>query len=238
MFKAILFDLDGTLLNIDMDMFLQKYFAKMMEMAANEGYSESKGLVQNVFKSTGVMIANRDPAVSNEEAFMQDFLNSLPYPEKKVRVFFDKFYAQGFPQLRQYCRPFPGIPEMMQTVCSRGVKVVIATNAVFPMTALQQRLEWAGVGNLDFELITSYELMHFCKPHQEYYLEIAKRIGVSPEDCLMVGNDKGEDLPAGKVGMKTFLVEDMLIDNGTDLLPDWNGSLQELMIFINGLADC
>jgi FMN phosphatase YigB (HAD superfamily) len=33
MFKAVLFDLDGTLLNIDMDFFLRQYFAKMMEIA-------------------------------------------------------------------------------------------------------------------------------------------------------------------------------------------------------------
>ncbi|MEN6349104.1 MAG: HAD family hydrolase [Syntrophomonas sp.] len=235
MFKAVLFDLDGTLLNIDMDVFLGHYFKKMQEIAVKEGFPEDSGIVERIFKSTGVMIDNRDPQSSNEEVFMQDFLNSWQYPKEQVQAFFNKFYEQGFPQLRSYCQPFPGIPEMMENLFSRDLKVIIATNAVFPMTALQQRLDWAGVGHFNYDLITSYELMHFCKPHQEYYEEITEQIGVDPKDCLMVGNDKGEDLPAGKVGMKTFLVEDMLIDNGSDLQPDWSGSLQEFLAFMKKL---
>ena len=124
---------------------------------------------------------------------------------------------------------------MMQQVFERGLKVVVATNAVFPMIALQQRLDLAGVGHFDYELITSYEVMHFCKPHPEYYQEIAATIGVKPEECLMVGNDIGEDLPAGTIGMKTFLVENMLIDKGQDLTPDWRGCLPDLYEFIGRL---
>ena len=74
--------------------------------------------------------------------------------------------------------------------------------------------------------------MHFCKPHVQYYEEIADRIGVHPEECLMIGNDTGEDLPASKIGMKTFLVEDMLIDKGSSHKPDWSGRLPDLFDFV------
>lgn len=235
MFEAILFDLDGTLLNIDMELFLGQYFKKMQEMAGVWGYHEAGRMVEQVFKSTGVMIANRDPGLSNEEIFMKDFLSNWKYPEDEMRGFFDTFYASAFPGLRRYCEPFPGIPEMMQRVAARGLKLVIATNAVFPLTALQQRLDWAGLGDYDFDLITSYEVMHFCKPHTEYYQEITEQIGVNPHNCLMVGNDVGEDLPASKIGMKTFLVEDMLIDQENGIKPDRRGSLGELFQFIDRL---
>ena len=99
------------------------------------------------------------------------------------------------------------------------------------ITALEQRLAWAGLGDFDFELITSYEIMHFCKPHPEYYQEILSLIGLSAEECLMVGNDIGEDLPAGTIGMKTFLVENMLIDNGASYKPDWRGDLNDFYRF-------
>ena len=233
MFKAILFDLDGTLLNINMEIFLQYYFAEMMQAAREYGYQDSKKMVEQVYLSTGLMIANRSPNVLNEEAFMRDFLTNWNYPELEVRTFFDDFYRQRFPLLKVHCRPFSGIPEMMQNLISRGLKIVIATNPVFPLEAIQQRLDWAGIGGLPYALITSYEEMHYCKPHQEYYEEIIDRIGTAACDCLMVGNDVDEDLPAGQTGMKTFLVEDMLIDKGqSGLLPDWRGKVSDMIRFI------
>ncbi|MDD2619815.1 MAG: HAD family hydrolase [Syntrophomonadaceae bacterium] len=232
MFEAILLDLDGTLLNIDMDLFLPQYFRKMQESARESGYNEAGRMVEQIFKSTAVMIANRNPGLSNEEVFMKDFLSKWQYPEEEMRYFFNKFYTTAFSGLRQYSQPFMGIPEMMKSVLERGLKVVIATNAVFPLIALQQRLDWAGLGDFSFDLITSYEVMHFCKPHTEYYQEIAEQIGVDPHKCLMVGNDVGEDLSASGIGMKTFLVEDMLIDKGHGIKPDWRGNLGELFKFM------
>ena len=56
------------------------------------------------------------------------------------------------------------------------------------------------------------------------------------QDCLMVGNDTGEDLVAAAVGMKTFLVEDRLIDRGRGHFPpDWRGRLPDLFAFLAGL---
>lgn len=235
MFKAVLFDLDGTLLDINMDCFIPQYFRKMVIMAREAGYSVADRLVEQVWQATGVMIANRNSQLLNEEVFTEHFYRNWPIPREDFEPFFERFYAKGFPELKKHSRPFPGIPEMMQQVFDQGLKVVVATNAVFPLTALQQRLDWAGVGHFNYELITSYEVMHFCKPHPEYYQEIAGSIGVKPEDCLMVGNDIGEDLPAGTIGMKTFLVEDMLIDKGQDLTPDWRGRLPDLYDFIGRL---
>ncbi|MGR6836877.1 HAD family hydrolase [Syntrophomonas erecta] len=234
MFKAILFDLDGTLLNIDMDEFLKHYFRKMVEMAHQEGYP-ADGLVESVYQATDVMIADLEPETTNEEVFMKDFFMRWKYPKEEFAPFFDRYYQEVFPRLSHLCRTFPGVPEMMEKVFKLGVKVVIATNAVFPYSALKNRIDWAGVGHFDYDLITSYEVMHFCKPHVQYYEEISRLIGVDPEDCLMVGNDVGEDLPAGKIGMKTFLVEDILIDKGDNLTPDWRGKLPDLFRFIDSL---
>ncbi|MGS0763595.1 HAD family hydrolase [Syntrophomonas curvata] len=232
MFKAVLFDLDGTLLHIDMDYFLKQYFKKMVELAAEMGYREGSRLVEQVWNSTDVMIADLNHDASNEEVFMRDFYRNWPYPPEEFNLFFDRFYRERFPLLKEFCRPFPGVPEMVEYIMGQGLKVVVATNAVFPLSALQDRIAWAGLGHHQFDLITSYELMHFCKPHVQYYQEIAQRIGVQPEDCLMVGNDTGEDLPAGKIGMKTFLVEDLLIDKGADYKADWQGGLPHLFDFV------
>lgn len=235
MFKAILFDLDGTLLNIDMELFLEHYFAAMMQKAQKSGYNDVKRMAEQIYCSTFAMISNRCANTLNERAFMNDFLAGWDYPEHEMQDFFADFYENVFPDLKGLCRPFPGIPEMMSKVFAQGYKVVIATNPVFPHAAIKQRMDWAGVGHFPFELITTYENMHFTKPHTEYYQEIADHIGVSPTDCLMVGNDVDEDLPAGKIGMRTFLVEDMLIDKGqSGLSPDWSGNLVDFYKFMEG----
>lgn len=232
MYKAVLFDLDGTLLRIDMDYFLKQYFKKMVELADEMGYQEGSRLVEQVWRSTDNMIADIDHDTSNEEVFMRDFYQNWPYPPEEFNLFFDRFYQERFPLLKEFCGPFPGVPEMVEYIMGQGLKVVIATNAVFPLSALLNRIEWAGLGHHQFDLITSYELMHFCKPHVQYYQEIAQKIGVQPEECLMVGNDTGEDLPAGKIGMKTFLVEDLLIDKGANYKADWQGKLPDLFDFV------
>jgi len=234
MFKAILFDLDGTLLNIDMDVFLTYYFLAMMRAAEERGYAHPKKLMEQVYRSTDVMIANRDPKITNEQAFMEDFLAACSYPAAEARHFFDDFYQEFFPKLHLHTKPFPLVPSLMNSIFQQGYKVVIATNPVFPLSAVQQRINWAGLGGFPFDLITSYENMHFTKPHPEYFGEISEMIGVAPEDCLMVGNDVDEDLPAGKTGMQTYLMEDLLIDKGqSGLLPDRRGRLEDFMIFIN-----
>lgn len=236
MFEAILFDLDGTLLDIDMNYFIPQYFEKMMAMANAYGIEDSESLVKQIFYSTQVMISDVNPETTNEEVFMQDFLAKYNgFSKEQAVAFFDYFYTQGFPELKIHTRPFPGIPEMMASLFNKGYKVVIATNPVFPLIAIKERLTWAGVGDFDYHLITSFEVMHFCKPQPAYYEEIAKFIGVNPANCLMVGNDIGEDLPAGHIGMKTFLVEDRLIDKGIDLKPTWRGNLQDLFKFMSKL---
>lgn len=236
MFKAILFDLDGTLLDIDMDIFLKQYFMAMMKSAQELGYKYPAKLVEQVYRSTDVMLANRCADITNEETFMTDFLKACSYPELETRQFFDDFYREVFPGLQSYCRPFPVIPSIMEKVLERGYKIVIATNPVFPLSAVTQRIHWAGLGHFSFDLITSYENMHFTKPHPEYFLEISELIGVPPGECLMVGNDVDEDLAAGIIGMHTFLVENLLIDKGeSGRLPDWRGDLNVFFRFISDL---
>jgi len=57
-----------------------------------------------------------------------------------------------------------------------------------------------------------------CKPHVGYFEEILRRLALRAQDCLMVGDNPRKDLPAAKVGIRTFLLGR---GRGYDMLDGW-----------------
>ena len=112
------------------------------------------------------------------------------------------------------------------------MRVILATNPIFPAVATRARIRWAGLDESDFEFVTSYENSCHCKPNPEYYRDILNRLGIDPEGCLMVGNDAVEDTAAKKLGMDVFLLTDCLINKGVDITGYPQGSFDDLMAYI------
>lgn len=234
MFKYILFDMDGTLLHFDHDEFAREYFTLLGAKLAH--LVEPKRLIQQLLFSTGEMVKNLDENKTNEQVFWEHFTENLNISTEVLMPVVDEFYAQDFGMVRRVTKSDINVRKILNTVISKGKGVVVATNPIFPMAAVQQRLEWAGVADIPFQHITSYEKSHFCKPNIEYYQEILQQIGCRPEECLMVGNDVEEDLAAGKIGIKTYLVTDNMI-NSKGLVPkaDYISTLAELAATIDSL---
>ena len=114
--------------------------------------------------------------------------------------------------------------------------MALATNPLFPNVATESRISWAGLQPEDFETYTTYETSRYCKPNLDYYREVLDRLQVSPEECLMVGNDVAEDMIAKQLGMKVFLLTDCLINkNNADIFIYPHGSFDELNAFIDDL---
>ncbi|MCR5720084.1 MAG: HAD-IA family hydrolase, partial [Lachnospiraceae bacterium] len=113
-------------------------------------------------------------------------------------------------------------------------KVILATNPLFPRTAVLSRMGWAGVKEEDFEHITTYENSTYAKPNPGYYTEILEKINANPEECLMVGNDAVEDTAAKKAGIDVFILTDCLINpNNEDINELPHGSFEDLGEFLN-----
>jgi FMN phosphatase YigB (HAD superfamily) len=205
--KAILFDLDDTLLDNKMETFLPKYLEALTARVAH--LIPPHRFVEQLMSSTKAMTRNTDPARTNREVFIEDFFPKVGRPLEVLMPIFDDFYAHDFGQLRIYTRNKPEARAIMGEVFAQGYAVVIATSPVFPLTAIEQRLEWAEVKDFDYALITSYENMHTCKPHLAYYQEILDKTGYRAEECLMVGNSFEDDIaPAMELGIRSFWVTD------------------------------
>lgn len=203
--RALLLDLDDTLLINKMDDFLPAYLRLISGYAA-ERY-EPEFFVSRMMAATQVMASNTDPTVTNEQAFWDEFSRLTGADPAGLIPFFARFYETIFDKLEAKTARQPQARSLVQWALHQGYRVVIATNPMFPRIAVDRRLAWAGIDDLDYHLVTSYENMHFVKPHPEYYQEILLRLGCAPVQALMVGDDWERDIrPASQVGLHTFWV--------------------------------
>lgn len=227
MIKHLFFDLDGTLLPIDLDFFFQDYLVTLSARFATA--IEPKVFQDKLLASTMVMIKSNDPNLTNEEVFWQDFPARIGMTRAILEPIFRDFYAHEYRTLGNNLPPAGPVRTLLASALEQGFSVTIATNPVFPRDAIIERLSWINCHDLPYLLVTSMEKMHFCKPNPNYYREILDLLKVKPEECMMIGNDVEEDMVAAELGMKTCLVTDRLISRGkTKLTPDYTCRLAEL----------
>ena len=232
MIDTVLFDLDGTLLPMDQDTFVNAYMNLLAEYLAPHGY-EPNHLIAAVWAGTKAMVENNGET-TNEEVFWEDFCHIFGQDARKDEPLFEEFYATDFGHARQVCGFDPAAAEVVAMLKEKGIRVALATNPLFPGIATRQRIRWAGLSPSDFELVTTYENSRHCKPNPDYYREVLSALGREPEECIMVGNDVDEDiLPARQVGMKTFLLNHSLLNRkGRELDGIEQGGFAELKEFL------
>ena len=234
MITTILFDLDGTLLPMDQEVFVKDYLGRLAKKMAPHGY-DPQLLVQAVWKGTGAMVKN-DGWQSNEAVFWQVFTGIFGQEALKDLPLFEEFYETEFQEARRSCGFNPAAAETVRALHAMGYTTVLATNPLFPPVATQSRVRWAGLEPEDFAFITTYDNSSFCKPNPDYYREILGKLKLKSEECLMVGNDVGEDMTAETLGMHVFLLTDCLINrDGSDISRYPHGSFPELLSYIRSL---
>lgn len=231
---TVLFDLDGTLLPMDQEMFVKYYLGLLSKKLAPLGY-DPKTLVSGIWAGTGAMVKN-DGSCFNEEVFWKKFSSFFDRDVRQDEPVFHHFYENEFSGAKAACSFNPKAAETIHTLKERGLRLVLATNPIFPAVATENRIRWAGLEPSNFELYTTYENSCRCKPNPDYYRDILAQIGVDPTDCLMVGNDALEDTAAEKLGIKVFLLTDCLINrDGRDVSAYPQGSFDELLGYISSL---
>ncbi|MGN0557946.1 MAG: HAD family hydrolase [Acutalibacteraceae bacterium] len=229
--RTVLFDLDGTLLPMDQELFVKAYFKQLAKTLAPLGY-EPKKLTEAVWAGTAAMIKNDGNSI-NEEVFWQTFAQLFGEKSLQDRPMFDEFYKNEFQNVKEVCGFNEKASRAVRLAKDLGFRVALATNPIFPTTATHSRIRWAGLDPDDFELITTYENTGFSKPNPKYYSDIMQKLQTNPQECLMVGNDVTEDMVAEKIGIKTFLLTDCLINKeNKDIALYKNGGFDELMKYL------
>ncbi len=235
MIKAILFDLDGTLLPMQQDEFTSAYFDALSKKLAPYCY-EPQRLIGGVWQGTKAMVKNNGTQ-TNEQVFWKEFAELFSDKVYDDIDKFNAFYETDFDNLKSYCGYNEQANKTVQELKEKGFALVLASNPVFPMTAQRKRMLWAGVNPDDFALITSYENSSYCKPNPLYFKEIADKLGVKPSECLVVGNDTTEDAAATLMGADFFLLTNCLLNKERkDISKYPRGNFIQLLNYIENLT--
>ena len=212
----LLLDLDDTLLGNSMDAFLPGYLQGLARRMAR--FAEPDKMVKGLMAGTRQMIVNLQPDRTLEQVFDSVFYPSLGIKRVEIQPTLDAFYADDFPNLRSLTEFRSQAVELVEGALARGHKVAIATNPLFPRTAILQRLAWAGLSleKYPIALVPDFESFHFAKPNPHYYAEFLARLGWPEEPVVMVGDDLENDiLPARQLGLPVYWVPKQPIE--------WNG---------------
>ena len=211
MLNTVLLDLDGTLLPMAQEDFIEAYFQELAKKFVSIGLNAEKSTLA-VWSGTKAMLKN-DGTLSNSKRFWDEFASfyggvadKLAYIEAET----DHFYVNEFNLIKHVVSPTNLPLKLVSILKDKGYTVVLATNPLFPPQALESRLSWIGLTLEDFSLYTDYHNSRFCKPSPGYYQDIFAALKVQPEQCLMVGNTVVEDMSASQLGCCTFLITDYL----------------------------
>lgn len=232
--KYIFFDMDGTLLPMDAEVFARTYFKLLTKKMLPHGY-EPETIINGINAGITAMQTN-DGTRRNQEIFWEHFAEVAGERVYADRALFDEFYAVDFQRISSSCGYTPEAKRTVELCKELGYRVVVATEPIFPLSAMESRLRWAGIDPSEVDYITSYETSGYCKPDLGFYCELLMRFGITAEDCVMVGNDVGEDLPAEELGMKVFLLTDCLINKKNADINQWeHGGYAALQSWIREL---
>ncbi len=240
-YRAVFFDLDGTLLPMDVDAFMKRYFAAL------GGYVARMGIATDQFmagmKRGITAMATNDTGHANAESFWPEFLAAIDLPDgvtpDALTDAITDFYENEFGKLGEDVKPNPAAARAINALAAKGYPLVLATMPMFPRRAVEWRLTWAGVDPAAFARITTYENSTAVKPKPNYYAENLAAVGVDGRDVLMVGNNTKEDLAVCQLGCDAFLVTDFLIDPvGFEVFSVRHGSLEKFADWVETLPVC
>ncbi|RAU20402.1 phosphoglycolate phosphatase [Paramagnetospirillum kuznetsovii] len=182
--RAVLFDLDGTLIHS-----LPDLVAAVNRMLAAEGRPalESEAIKAMVGDGADALVSRAFAASGG-----------LPGPE--VGPYLDRFMADYEPRSAETTRPWPGVVETLEELRRRGLALAVCTNK--PRAATHEVLGALGLAEY-FHVVVASDDAPAIKPDPAHVRVILERLGVSADAAVMVGDSINDILSARRAGVRS-----------------------------------
>ena len=208
MLKAVVFDMDQTLLDINLSAFIAVLAKEESALLADIGRRNPLSMFAAYTAALlDVNRAERDNTCTNRELFDAAI-------ERRGGV------ALSDPIIDAH--PMKGAAKAIEAVLSRGLRIALLTNPSFGAACIECRMGWGQLLDVPFELVTTMENTRRVKPNPEYYTDALDELGLKPSEVLMVGNDRQRDFPTPDIGLQTAFV-----GRGTPVRATWCGRMDQ-----------
>ncbi len=179
-FKGFLFDLDGTLVDT------AELITVSFRHAAREVLGEDK--------PDEVLIANvGQPLMKQMELLGGD----------KALELYDSYREFNHAKHDEYIRPYPGISEVLEELRARGARLAVVTSK--SRATMEMAFDSIPIKHY-FDTVIATDDTDNHKPHPQPLLLAMRRLDLTPEECVYIG-DSPFDIQAGQAaGMKTVAV--------------------------------
>lgn len=191
MVKAVIFDLDNTLID----------FWKMKRMCCEAAISSmiDAGLKVNKEKALKLLFELYDKYGLEDPKIFQKFLKKVMH---KIDI---KILAHGVVAYRKvkfgFLEPYPHVHFVLLRLKQKGIKLAIVTDA--PKLKAWTRLASMKIGDY-FDVVIAFEDTKQYKPSNLPFEAALKKLKLEPHECLMVGDWPERDIAgARRLGMKT-----------------------------------
>ncbi len=230
---TLLLDLDDTLLNTNLQAFIPAYFQTLSRELAPHAAPDV--MLRALLAGTNLMNESDDFSRTLETVFAAEFYPRLNISRSEIDPAIENFYDNVFPTLGGLTSQILEAKEFVDWAMSKGYRIAIATDPLFPRKATHHRIRWAGFDPHQFELVSSFECFHFSKTHPAYYAEVLGRMGWPEGPVLMVGNDLERDInPAKRLGLAAFHVD---VESASSFGPEagFCGNLSDLRLLLESI---
>ncbi|RDI36455.1 HAD family hydrolase [Falsibacillus pallidus] len=191
MIKAVLFDLDGTLL--DRDASVLKFIA---DQAERLGIADKEKYIHRFIELDARGYVWKDKVY-------QQLLREFDIPqmtwENLLEDYLESFHKHGV--------PFPNLIEMLDGLKAAGHKLGLITNGFERMQ--MSNIQALGIADY-FDCILISEREGIKKPDSMIFQKALKVLGTDPAESIYIGDHPDNDMKAAKaVGMKTMWKKDV-----------------------------
>lgn len=189
MIKAVLFDLDGTLLDTN-ELIFDSFNRTMIE-------------------SVGVTLERSEVVNFFGRPLKESFGNKFGHDNPKLDEYINYYRTLNEKNHDNMCSAFDGVIDLLKELKSRGIKIGIVTSKRGELA--KRGMEISGI--MDFvDVIISPESTELHKPNPEPAIEACRILGVETTEALMVGDASYDILCGNRAGCKSVAVSYSLIE--------------------------